>query len=151
MSVDPESAAVLSSSLCTSAICNSPDIELTDSVEVSSLEAEGSGWRAGGIVHFSYCVHGRCRTCGRVFEAATRRIPIEFPEITCPVCDQTGHLKYKVQGIRKTPEGFEFIVILKCSACESRKSFKKVLSGLLNMISIDIGLTGISIKKATAK
>jgi hypothetical protein len=151
VSVDLESAAVLSSARCTSSLCNSPDVELTDSVEVSSLMVEESGWLAHGIVQFSYCVHGRCRTCGRVFEAATRQIPIQFPEITCPKCDRTEHLKYQVQGITKTLEGYEFTVNLKCSGCESTKSLRRILSGLLNMISIEVGLTGISIKKSSAK
>lgn len=150
MAVDRESAAALSTLQCTSPVCKSPDIDLTDSVDISSLNLEGDVWRAQGTVYIGYCVHGRCRTCGRLFEAARKSIPIQFPELTCPQCDKSEFLQYKIEGLSRVDDGFEFVATVRCSGCRAVATMKKFFTGLLNAISIEIGLTGITLKRSAA-
>jgi hypothetical protein len=148
--IDRETAAELSSMQCS---CGSNDLDFTDAVEISSLNIEGSEWRARGIVHIAYCVHGHCITCGRVFEAAKRQIPITFPELICPQCEKPDFLQFKVQGVTKVEEGFEFVVAVRCTHCNIMNILRRILTGLISAVGIEIGLTGISIsvKKGTSK
>jgi DNA-directed RNA polymerase subunit RPC12/RpoP len=145
---DSVSIAGLSSFRCTSPLCRSQDLEFTDVVEISSLKADAVGWIVQGTVEIDYCVHGLCRTCGRIFEAAKRQIPIQFPDLTCNECDRRAFLQYKVQELRRVGGGFEFTVEIRCSGCQGRKKLTKLLTGLLSTIGISIGLDDIHVKKA---
>ena len=144
---DSDSVAELSSFRCTSPLCRSQDLELTDAVEISSLKAEADVWSVHGVVQIDYCVHGRCRTCGRIFEAAKRQIPVQFPELTCNECDRRAFLQYRVQELKRVSGGFEFTVEVRCSGCRGRKNVTKLLTGLLNTIGIRVGLENIDVKK----
>ena len=151
MVTDPESRSALSATPCESPLCRSQDVDLTDSVEIDSLKAGSEGWQGHGVIHLNYCVHGKCRTCGRIFEAATREIPILFPELTCVTCEKQEYLQYKVRELTRTEDGYEFSVSIRCSHCARTGTLTKMLKGLLHIFSIEVGLTGISIKAAAPK
>ena len=147
MGSDGESVAELSSFQCTSPLCRSQDLELTDTVEISSFKAEADGWSVHGVVQLDYCLHGRCRTCGRIFEAAKRQIPVQFPDLTCNECDRRAFLQYRVQELKRVAGGFEFTVEISCSGCRGRKKVTKLLTGLLDMVGIRVGLDDMNVKR----
>lgn len=147
MVADSESLAELSSLRCTSPLCRSQDLELADAVEISSLKAEADGWTVHGVVQIDYSVQGQCRTCGRIFEAAKRQIPVQFPDLTCNECDRRAFLQYRVQELKRVAGGFEFTVEIRCSGCRGKKTVTKLLAGLLSTIGIRVGLEGINVKK----
>ena len=150
MITDPDAAIALSDTPCSSAVCRSQDLELTDSVSFSSLKRDTNVWRGHGIIHATYCVHGRCLTCGRLFEAAKSQFPILLPELRCVTCEKRDFLQYSVEELTKTEEGFEFAVSVRCVECGNRERFTKMVKGLLSAISIEVGLTGISFKATPA-
>ena len=143
---DRMSAAALSDIPCSSPLCLARDVALTDAVRIESLKTDADGWVGHGTIHLDYCVHGRCRTCGRVFEAARTQIPVLLPELRCSTCDKQDYLRFKVQELVRTEDGYQFGVSIRCSHCANVGTVTKILKGLLSAISIDVGLTGISIK-----
>ena len=140
---DRVTAAALSDLPCSSPTCRSSDVELTDAVRIDSVEEDAEGWSSRGVIQLEYCVHGRCRTCGRIFEAAKTRIPILLPELACATCQKADYLRYRVDALTRDAGGWRFSVAIRCTYCNDAGVLTKVLQGLLNVIGIDIGREGI--------
>jgi hypothetical protein len=117
-------------------------------VDISSIESTPAGWVAAGAARIERCEHGYCRTCGRVFELARREIPLQYPSLTCTTCDRQGRVEFHVTAIRRGEDEIEFQARGECQECRGRKSFTKVLRGLLDVLSIELGPGGITVKKA---
>lgn len=140
---DRVTAAALSDLPCSSPTCRSSDVELTDAVRIDSVEEDAEGWSSRGVIQLEYCVHGRCRTCGRIFEAAKTRIPILLPELACVTCQKADYLRYRVDALTRDAGGWRFSVAIRCTYCNDAGVLTKVLQGLLNIVGIDIGREGI--------
>jgi hypothetical protein len=145
---DTESLADLESVQCSSGACGSPDVELSDGVQIAALKADPAGWTVQGIVDMDYSIRGECQTCGRVFQVVKRQIPVQFPELACNECNRSAFLQYQIQELKRVAEGFEFTVAIRCSGCQGRKNVSKLLTGLLRAVGVTVGLDGIDIRKS---
>lgn len=139
---DPELAGVR----CESILCRSPDVEVSDSAEITLLTATTDGWLAHGTLWIEYTADGHCRTCGRVLEVARRSIPVQFPDLTCEGCGQNAFLQYSVRSLRKIATGYEFEVLARCTACHGQRTVSHLLSSPLRTASIDVALTGMKVQ-----
>ena len=76
-----------------------------------------------------------------------QRIPIETSEFHCPTCSEIETLEYLIQRIAKGPDGFEFEVLIQCNRCSKKRSLKKLLKSLMDVVKLEIKPTGIVLKK----
>ena len=120
-------------------------------VWVSSIEKKEDGWMAKGGGVATHEIKGHCLdpTCAMMYETIIREIPIQCASFPCPVCGVAQDFEYKVQSIEaEKRESFQFIVSIICGKCSKRKTFKKVLKKLLEIVKIEVKSTGITIKNA---
>jgi DNA-directed RNA polymerase subunit M/transcription elongation factor TFIIS len=76
-----------------------------------------------------------------------QRIPIETSEFHCPSCNERETLEYLLQRIAEGPQGFEFEVVIQCKRCSKKRSMKKLLKSLMEVVKLEIKPTGITLKK----
>ncbi|MES4793284.1 MAG: hypothetical protein C4321_10180 [Chloroflexota bacterium] len=119
-----------------SPLCQSADVDVAQAAQVTELKAGEDGWHAEGKVQIEYCVHGKCRTCGRVFEVAQRVVPIQFPTLTCPPCDSKDLL------LEQKGNGFHFVVEVEYEHCQRRAVFSRLLRNLVSALSIEVSPPG---------
>jgi hypothetical protein len=135
---------------CSSDLCRSADVELSDAVEIVSLKAGEGGWTGKGSIRLDYSVEGRCLTCGRVFEVLKHAIPLKFPDFACNECGQQAFLKYDVQQLEKVANGYEFGVEIRCGQCHGARTLSRVLTALARTVGIELGPTGLVVRQTPA-
>lgn len=109
-------------------------------VTFESIKRSRDGWKAGG--------HAICPECGAAAQAIKKDIPVLASTFECPKCHSTDTLKYEIQNIEQVEQGeFEFEVEIKCSKCDKKVSFKKILKAILDVMSIKIGPEGVTVSK----
>ncbi len=134
-----------SSKLCPSCarplnpVDDSDDVELTIravTVEPGAFNLQGHGRFASGF----------CATCGRQMSAIEAQIPIHCSGLKCSKCGRPDELKVQVRKLDTTSHRFEFEATLECQKCQRRNRLTAVLYRLSKLLSIEIGLTGITLK-----
>ena len=145
----PPSAAApeLTRVQCSSALCRSEQVDLTDIVEITGLRDEGDRWVGRGVVQIAYAVNGVCQTCGRIFEVVKGAIPLQFPDLTCNECGQHATLQYKVKDLTRVANGYEFAVEVRCGECSGQLTFSRVLTSLLGIAGIDVEKMGFTVRQ----
>jgi hypothetical protein len=139
---------------CTSPLCGAPDAETTEGIEVRSFAGSGEGWAVEGTVHLAYCVHGKCRNCGRVFDVVRKDIPVQYASLIYQNCGNSDHIRCDVQQIQLEGDRYVFSAVVRCTSCDRRRTLKKILRNLLEMVRIDLawGAAKVTFKgKGTAK
>ena len=76
-----------------------------------------------------------------------QRIPIEASQFHCPSCNGAERLEYLIQRIAEGDKGFEFEVLIQCKKCSKKRSLKKFLKSVMDIVKFEIKPTGIEIKK----
>ncbi len=113
-------------------------------IEIVAIEKKEDGWSTKGKGEIDRV---RCSLCGMTYEAITKAIPIHCHTFTCPKCGKKEHLSYKVNKIHTELQSFEFEAEIKCEACSNKRSIKKTIQRILDVIKIEVGLKGISVTK----
>jgi hypothetical protein len=110
---------------------------------VTSAEATEQGWKIAGGGNFTRAI---CPSCSQTYAAIQQQIPIHVSKIQCPRCGASQSLDHKVTKVTLIEGEFSFEATLTCPQCKKRNGFKKVLGKLADILSIEIGLTGITLK-----
>lgn len=127
-------------------ICVQDGTALPERMAVTSAEATEQGWKIAGKGDFTSAF---CPSCSQTYSAIQRLIPIHVSKIQCPRCGESQSLDRKVTKVTLVESTFSFEAALTCPRCKNRNAFKKVLSKLADILSIEIGLTGITLKAKT--
>jgi TIR domain len=130
---------------CESGSCRSPNVAVTDSAEITQLEATEDGWLARGTVRLDYKANGECLTCGRIFTIVSRSIAVQFPDITCAGCGESAFLRYRIQSLTKTAVGYRFEVVGSCQKCHGVRRVAHLLPELARTASIEFQPTGLNV------
>jgi hypothetical protein len=123
--------------------CISDGAELPERIAVTSAEATEHGWKIAGGGNFLEAI---CPTCSQTYSAIKRQIPIQVSQIQCPRCGESQSLDHTVTKVTLAENTFSFEATLTCPHCKTRNAFKKALGKLADILSIEIGLTGITLK-----
>jgi hypothetical protein len=113
-------------------------------IEIVAIEKKEEGWSAKGRGEVDTT---RCSLCGMTYEVITKAIPIHCHTFTCPKCGEKEHLSYKVNQIHTELQTFEFEAEIRCEACSNKRSIKKTIQRILDVVKIEVGLKGISVTK----
>ena len=127
--------------------CRAGSLEEDLQVSVTSAEAQGSGWKLQGGGAF----RSACPVCGMQVRAVESRIPIHCLGLECPKCHQPDELEVQVRKLDSAQNTFVFEALLQCKKCGRRNAWRTVLQKLSELLSIEIGLTGISLKAKPKK
>jgi len=113
-------------------------------VRVTSIELDKSGWIAKGEGR----VPSFCPYCGSsCYAIVERSIPIHCATLKCPKCKGKEDLSYDVTGVWVDEDDFEFKASISCKKCGKLSSLTEIMSKLLNVLQLEISLTGISVRK----
>jgi hypothetical protein len=118
-------------------------LDLFKRLAVTSAEATEHGWKIAGSGDF---LVKRCPTCSQTYSAIRDRIPIQVSQIQCPRCGVPRSLYCTITKVTLADGAFSFEATLTCPSCKKRSAFRKVLDRLADILSIEIGLTGITLK-----
>jgi hypothetical protein len=116
-------------------------------VKITTIKSSDDGWIAKGG---GKQVYMRCMMvgCSDMAESIMHAIPIQCAAFPCTTCGQTQNLKYEIRSIEANKSAFEFEVSIICGKCSKKRSIKKMLKKLLEIIKIEVKPTGITIKNA---
>jgi hypothetical protein len=116
-------------------------------VVVTSIESDDGGWTAKGKGRI---INRRCRCprCKMIYETVMKAIPIQTAPFPCPTCGELQDFEYKVQSIEADRESFQFEVSIVCGKCSKKRSLKKILKKLFEIIKVEVKPTGITIKNS---
>jgi hypothetical protein len=109
-------------------------------VEVISADAQPKGWLAAGRLD------PFCGSCGAVYMAIERAIPIELAAYPCPNCATKDALTYRVLRVERTDDHYIFAAALECAKCTRKTMFRRALDGLSRIVRVKIAPTGIEIE-----
>lgn len=138
----PEAIIVVEAIRCDSSACElHHDVEPWAHVSLESIQRSDDGWKAAGRAH--------CPLCAFAATAIKKQIPVLAASFECPSCHHADTLTYIINNIVRDHEQnhFDFEVEIKCSKCSKKRSFKKALKAILDIIKIEIKPTGIEVKK----
>jgi DNA-directed RNA polymerase subunit M/transcription elongation factor TFIIS len=138
--------------ICGSSVQTSPyDIHLTE------INAKDEGWVAKGqgsaspkrlyLPNEEY-VDVICHRCETHYRALQHTIPILCAPFHCPNCGKDEMFHFVIHHIAEREDMFEFEVELICKQCAKKRTLKKMISGLLSVIKLEVSPTGISVKNA---
>ena len=127
--------------------CVQDGTAIPEQLAVTSAEATEQGWKIAGRGEMRRAF---CPSCSQTYSAIQRFIPIQVSKIQCPKCGASQSLDPKVTKVTLVESTFSFEATLTCPKCKNRNAFKKVLSKLADILSIEIGLTGITLKAKSA-
>lgn len=116
-------------------------------IQISSIKAQDTGWVASGQGNAEQ-VEVRCNMCWSYYMAIRQVIPILCGPFSCPKCGSSESLQYKINSVTTTKDSFQFEVEIECKPCSKKLSLKKVIKDILKVINVEIGPTGITVKKA---
>lgn len=115
-------------------------------VSVVSIEQRtGNGWKLDG--KGKVYIECQCPVCGMIYTAVKTAIPIECYSYSCPTCNETLNLEYKVCKIEPDNNDFSFEAEIFCKKCHGKTALAQVLKKILNIKKIEIKLTGITIER----
>ena len=103
---------------------SSVDVQLVP--VMTSVERVEEGWKLSGRVH--------CPACFDAIALLQKHIPIETSAFHCPSCNEIETLEYILQKIAEGSAGFEFEVRIQCNRCSKKRSLKKLLKSLFEML-----------------
>lgn len=113
-------------------------------INIFSIESGNEGWIARGR---GSLIQTYCDRCGSIYNAILYTIPIQCASFPCPNCNEQQNFNYKIRSIITKENSFEFEAEIECSKCKKKKSFKKILTKILDVVNIEIQPTGITVKK----
>ena len=113
-------------------------------IYVSSVTSEVDGWTTKGRGEFAWPI---CE-CGAYYEAVMHSIPIHCAPFRCPKCGEDEHLKYALKSLTTDKQMFEFEVQIQCNKCHNKRSLSTLLRKVLEVVKLEVGPTGITIKKS---
>jgi hypothetical protein len=117
-----------------------------EEIRITSIKADEKGWLAKG--KGNAIVRRHCPMCHQIYEAILHEVPILCESFTCPNCGKSETLHYRINSIEADKEAFEFEVVIECKTCSKKRSLKKMIKGLLEIVKLEVGPLGISVKKA---
>lgn len=126
-------------------MCGLSDVDRIESVSVESFDAVSAGWAIGGSITLHYCAHNKCRNCGTVFDDIAHAIPVQYPSLRCPECDEAQFLRCRVRQIKKARQVFTFQAILCCTHCGRAKFVQEELGPLWSVETITVSSRGVSL------
>jgi TIR domain-containing protein len=132
-------------------MCGLSDVDRIESVSIESFDAVSAGWAIGGNVSIRYCAHSKCCNCGNVFDDIQHAIPVQYPSLRCPECDEPEFLRCRVRQLKKTSQYFTFQAILCCTHCGLANSAQKELSELSSLEAIIVSGRGVSLTTQPSK
>lgn len=115
-------------------------------VTINSIKADDSKWVAKGTGKTT-SKYVRCLRCKAIYEHIIHTVPVLCEPFNCPKCGQSENLKYKVNSITTEKDSFEFEVEIECETCSNKRSIKKMLKSLFDILKIEVGPSGIIVKK----
>lgn len=127
--------------------CGRGSVEERLEISVTSAEAQGTAWTLRGTGAFL----DRCPVCGMQVRALESRIPIHCLGLECPRCHLPDELQLHVRKLDSAETSFVFEALLECKKCGRRNTLRTVLAKLSELLSIEIDLTGISLKAKPKK
>jgi hypothetical protein len=81
-----------------------------------------------------------------------REIELAASTFRCSKCGHDDTLEYEIENVaprtNDLKDGFTFDVSVTCGHCKRKKSFKKILKSVLDVIKIKVGPDGVEIGKA---
>jgi hypothetical protein len=86
--------------------------------------------------------------CRAIYDAIMHSIPIQCAPFPCPKCHELQNLRYELTSVTTEKEEFEFEVVIECAKCQKKRSLSKALRKIFEIIKVEVGPTGISIKKS---
>jgi len=116
-------------------------------MSISSIKAEEFKWVAKGK-GLPEDNRTFCARCGALYREITHTVPILCEQFDCPKCGKAEKLHYKVNSITTEENQFEFEVEIECQGCSKKRSLKKILKSILEIIKLEVGPTGITVKNA---
>ena len=133
--------------------CKMRELELRETLGIEALEEIDLRWKVSGKAEIVICGHGRCRNCGYIPKAIEKEVLILYPTLECPICGSREHLVCHFRGQVKEGEFFEFKAVVSCEyvGCRFKSQFTRAINSLLKVVSIEIGLTGLKLKKEEEK
>lgn len=118
-------------------------------VNIDSIESQDVGWVLHGVgKHKTSKVLCRCPNCGAMYQTLLYAIPIECASFPCPKCHQLQNLEFKVHHIQVEKDYFEFEAEISCKKCGNKKSLKKALKKVMDVLKITVGPNGVTVSKA---
>jgi hypothetical protein len=111
-------------------------------LEVTSVSARKHFFDLKGAGKFQ----GYCPVCGMQLQMVQASIPIHCVGLNCPTCGTADDLRVSVHKLSTQGPAFEFEATLECKTCGRTSTFKKALRRLAEILSIEIGLGGVTIK-----
>ncbi|MBN6367479.1 hypothetical protein JZL89_19185 [Providencia rettgeri] len=118
----------------------------SNNIEVIKIEKKSSyGWQLSGTGTLEVKCH--CPYCGQIYTSVSKIIPIECDSYSCPNCNESSHLEYKVCEIERNNDDFTFNAEILCKKCHNKNHFTQALKKILNIKKVEIKLTGITIER----
>jgi hypothetical protein len=111
-------------------------------IDIVSANARENAWELKGVGSFGF----HCPRCAAQLRSVEMAIPIHCVGLECPKCKKPEHLTVQVKSLTMDGNEVEFTANLECAACQRTTGFKEVLKKIAGLLSIEIGITGISIK-----
>jgi len=128
---------------CTQAIRTDHQLDL----RIKTVTAETDRFTLKGTGEFV----GRCPRCAIQILAIENEIPIHCAGLNCRKCGEPDTLKVSVRKLTTEANAFEFEALLECGRCQRKSRLTKILKRLSEILSIEIGLTGITLKAQSKK
>ena len=146
---------ITSPSICP--MCGRSDEVLPYDIRLTKIEAKSEGWIAKGtgmttqkkllLPNQGYVKH-TCPLCMSHYIALQHTIPVLCSPFQCPSCGEEETFRFSIHQLLEKEDEFEFEVELICKQCEKKKTLKKLISGFLSVIKLEVSPTGISVKNA---
>lgn len=115
-----------------------------DMIEIKSIESREDGWNAKGVGEIQQV---KCPHCGMIYDAILHAVPICCSSIACPKCHKTEKLSYRIHRIDTAFHQFEFEVEIRCERCKKKRTLKRLIDSLLDVVKIKVSPTGVTVEK----
>lgn len=121
-------------------------------VIITTIKSVKDGWVTEGKGLLTHAKSNNyapvtCFTCGCAFSALVNILPIECKQFTCPKCGDNKDMDFKVSKIERKDTGFDFEASVTCKTCNNINRFSKFIAKLFDLIKIEIGPSGVILKK----
>jgi hypothetical protein len=111
-------------------------------LRIESATARESGYQLEGSGAFG----PYCSMCGAQINLIRGSIPIHCVGLLCGKCGKPDHLEVNLKKVAFQGKAFKFTAILECTGCKSKRRFATVLKKVTDLLSIEIGPGGITVK-----
>jgi len=124
--------------------CHTADPDAASVLVLESVKRTEHGWKTRG--------HYFCPGCGEAVQRVRHEIELAASTFQCPKCKRVDSLEYEIDHVTKDngkgKTGFSFSVIVNFSQCKNRKSIKKIIKSIFDVVKIKIGPDGVEIEKS---